>query len=123
MQLYPTERTGWLHKVEKNVDSVVPESRVTLDSALLCQDVIVLTLEVAGDLAEGSFVINAVTEARCVHDGQRDPCALLVQFKLDSHWLDLDALFEMRSGRVIGVERSQNLATAEGVDKSCATSS
>ena len=37
-------------KVEQGVNAVVPEARVTLDTRLLSQNVIVLSLEVANDL-------------------------------------------------------------------------
>lgn len=39
-------------KVEKSVDTVVPEPGVTLDTRLFSQDIVVLALEVANDLGE-----------------------------------------------------------------------
>jgi hypothetical protein len=112
--------TSGLDKVEQDMDAVVPESRVTLDSALLGQNVIVLSLEVARDFTKGRLVVNAVTETRSVHDGQRDTGSFLIQLELHSHRLDLDTLLEMRSGRIISVQRCEDLAVAESVDKGCA---
>ena len=112
--------TGGLNEVEQDVDAVVPESRVTLDSALLGQNVVVLSLEVTRDFAKGCLVVNAVTETGSVHDGQRDTSSFLIQLELDSHRLNLDTLLEMRSGRVISVQRCEDLAVAESVDEGCA---
>ena len=39
-------------KVKQRVNAVVPEARVTLDTALLGQNIVVLALEVAHDLLE-----------------------------------------------------------------------
>ena len=39
-------------EIEESVHSVVAEARVTLDSGLLRQNVVVLTLEIVGDLLE-----------------------------------------------------------------------
>ena len=39
-------------EVEQGVDSVVPEARVTLDTGLLGQDIIVLSLKVSDDFGE-----------------------------------------------------------------------
>lgn len=39
-------------KVQQRVNTVIPETGVTLDTALLGQDIVVLTLEVADDLLE-----------------------------------------------------------------------
>jgi hypothetical protein len=44
--------TGRGDKVEESVDTVVTESGVTLDTGLLSENIIVLTLKVSGDLAE-----------------------------------------------------------------------
>jgi hypothetical protein len=43
---------GRSDKVEESVDSVVAEARVTLDTALLGKNIIVLALEVADNLGE-----------------------------------------------------------------------
>lgn len=44
--------TGGCDEVEHNVDSVIPEARVTLDTRFLCQDAIVLPLEIPDDFGE-----------------------------------------------------------------------
>lgn len=41
-------------EVEEDVDTVVAETRVTLDTRLLGQNVIILALEVADDLAKAT---------------------------------------------------------------------
>lgn len=45
---------GGGNEVEHHMDTVVPESRVTLDTRLLGQNVVVLSLEVADNLCEAS---------------------------------------------------------------------
>lgn len=47
--------TGRCDEVEKGVDTVVAETRVTLDSRLLGQDVIVLSFQEANDLRESTL--------------------------------------------------------------------
>jgi hypothetical protein len=90
--------TGRCDKVEEGVNTVIAESRVTLDTRLLGQNIIVLALQVARDFpktiffslgygssstAQGgnapSLVINLVTKAGSVDDGQGDACSLLVK--------------------------------------------
>lgn len=44
--------TGRCDEVQQNVHTVVAESGVTLNTRFLCENVIVLTLEVADDLSE-----------------------------------------------------------------------
>ena len=44
--------TGRGDEVEQSVNSVVPEARVTLDTRLLRENVVVLALEVAHNLLE-----------------------------------------------------------------------
>lgn len=44
--------TGWCDKVKENVDAVVAESWVTLDSRFFGKNVIVLSLEVSNNLGE-----------------------------------------------------------------------
>lgn len=39
-------------EVEKGMDAVVLETRVTLDTRLLCEDIVVLPFEVAHDFLE-----------------------------------------------------------------------
>jgi hypothetical protein len=40
------------NEVQQNVDTVVAESGVTLNTRFLCKNVIVLALEIANDLSE-----------------------------------------------------------------------
>lgn len=93
---------GRSDKVEESVDTVVAEARVTLDTALLGENVIVLALEVADNLGEADeaqgrsarstlearrrgerdlreLVVNLVSEAGGVNDGERDANALLLE--------------------------------------------
>ena len=44
--------TSWGDEVQHGMHSVVPESRVTLDTRLLGQDIVILSLEVADDFGE-----------------------------------------------------------------------
>jgi hypothetical protein len=46
-------------EVKHGVDTVVPESRVTLDSRLHGQNVVVLSLEVANNLREAVYLLAA----------------------------------------------------------------
>lgn len=62
--------TGWCNEVEERVYTIVTEPRVTLDTRFLREDIIVLSLEVANNLAEGGLVVDLVTEAGCVNDCQ-----------------------------------------------------
>jgi hypothetical protein len=61
---------GWCDKVEERVDTVVAESGITLDTRLLRENVVVLSLEVANDFAEGGLVVDLIAEAGCVDDCQ-----------------------------------------------------
>lgn len=83
------------------MDSVIAESRVTLDPALLGQNVIVLALQVAYNLGKAALIVNAISKAGSVDNRKRDTGAFLVQLQLDRHRLDLNALFEVRRGRVV----------------------
>jgi hypothetical protein len=47
--------TGGCDEVEQDVNTVVAESRVTLDTRLLGENVVVLALEVADDFAEAGY--------------------------------------------------------------------
>lgn len=44
--------TGWSDEVKENMDTVVADARVTLDTRLLSENGVVLPLEVADDLTE-----------------------------------------------------------------------
>lgn len=85
-------------EVEQSVDAVVAEARVTLDAGLFCEDVVVFALEVAENFLEASepgprasersptvvsdarkLVINVVSKARGVDNGERDADAVLLE--------------------------------------------
>lgn len=69
-------------EVKKNVDTVVAKSWVTLDAGLLSENVIVLSLKVSLNLGEASLVVDLVSEAWGVDDGQRDARSFLIQLEL-----------------------------------------
>lgn len=87
-------------EVEHGVDTVVPEARVTLDTRLLGEKIIILPLEITDNLGETvshlvrehvnnimmriipGLVVNRIAESRSVDDGQQDASSLLVQLKL-----------------------------------------
>lgn len=51
---------GRCDEVEHGMDTVVPEARVTLDTRLLCQNVVILPLEEADNLREtGAYRVSA----------------------------------------------------------------
>jgi hypothetical protein len=104
------------------VHTVVAEARVTLDPALLGQNVVVLALEVGADLAKGGLVVNGVAEARSVDNGQADAGSLLVKLELNSSRLDADALLNVGSGWVVVVLTVKHMAAAKSVDKGCPAS-
>ena len=43
---------SWCDKVEESMDTVVPESWITLDAGLFRQNVIILTFQIAHNLAK-----------------------------------------------------------------------
>lgn len=111
---------GGCDEVEKSVNSVVSETRVTLDSRFFCQDVVVLSLEVANDFAKGRFVVDLVTEPRRVDDSKRYSCSLFVKFKFytlldndpqllmvdahtDSDGLDPDSFLQVCVRSIVGL--------------------
>jgi hypothetical protein len=49
--------TSWGDKIEQGVDSIIAETWVTLDARFLCKNIVVLSLEVADDLAETAETI------------------------------------------------------------------
>lgn len=87
-------------EVEHGVDTVVPETGVALDTGLLGENIIVLSLKVTDNLGEAarpmsvyvvesgvqrelpSFVVDLVSESRGIDDGQRDASTLLIQLQL-----------------------------------------
>ena len=44
--------SGGRNEVQKGMDPVIPETRITDDAGLLCEDIIILTLEVTNDFLE-----------------------------------------------------------------------
>jgi hypothetical protein len=103
------------------MDAVVPETGVTLDTRLLGQNIIILSLEVADNLREASFVVNLVAESGGIDNGQGDTSALLIKLQLNSDGLDLDTLLNGRVGRIIGILVLQNTLAAESVDECSST--
>lgn len=93
-------------EVEHGVNAVVSEARITLDTRLLGQNVVVLPLEKANNFRKAdspesalnlqvvvyvrdlgvapSLIVDLVTEAGSVNDGQRNTGSLLVKLKLCS---------------------------------------
>jgi hypothetical protein len=61
---------GRSDKVEQRMHTVVPETRVSLDSRLLGKNVVVLAFEVAYNLAEGSFIVDLISKARGINNGE-----------------------------------------------------
>lgn len=89
-------------EVEHGVDTVVPEARVTLDTRLLCENVVILPLEEANNFRETGLynisgatltdsskrgiapglIVDLITKTWSVHDGQRDTGSLLIKLEL-----------------------------------------
>jgi len=40
------------NEVEQSMDTVIPEPRVTPNPGLLCEDIVILTVQIANDLLE-----------------------------------------------------------------------
>ena len=76
--------TSGCDEVKKGVNSIVAEAGITLDSGLFGENGIVLSLEVAHDLAKRRLVVDLVAKAGSVDDGQRDSGTFLVNLKLYS---------------------------------------
>ena len=82
------------------MDTMVAETRVTLDTRLHSKNIIVLSLEVTNDFAEASMmsatvplnlknlcvlpclVVNLVPKARCIYDCEGNTSSLFIQFQL-----------------------------------------
>ena len=73
---------GWSNEVEKDVNTVVAESGITLDARLLGKNIIVLSLKVSLNLGEAGLVVDLVSKTWCVDNSQRDACSFLVQLEL-----------------------------------------
>lgn len=96
-------------EIEHGMDPVVSEARITLDTRLLSQNIIVLPFEITNDLRETiwctvsakpnrsdtasaivpGLIVDLVSKTRRVHDGQRDAGTLLVKLELcmPGQWL------------------------------------
>ena len=62
--------TGRSDKVEKGVDSVIPESWVSFNPGLFGEDIIVLPFQVSCDLGKACFIVDLVAESGSVDDSQ-----------------------------------------------------
>jgi hypothetical protein len=67
-------------EVEEHMNTIVAESRITLDARLFGENVVVLAFKIADNFRKAGLVINLVTESRSIDNGQRDARALLVEF-------------------------------------------
>jgi hypothetical protein len=47
-------------EVEQSVNTIIAEAGVTLDAGLLCEDIIVLSLEVANDFTKASVMLVVI---------------------------------------------------------------
>jgi hypothetical protein len=86
------------NEVQKGMNSIIPETRVTLDTRLFRQDIIILAFKMTNDLLETvktpslmkrsdksgensrKFVVNVVTKAGGINNGQSDANAVFFQF-------------------------------------------
>jgi hypothetical protein len=113
---------SWGNEVEKSVNTVVPESGVTLDSRLFGENIIILAFEVSNNLWEAGLIIDLISESGCVDDGEWDACAFLIELEFlnavslvpssglpelvsltNGDRLDAHTLLEMSIRSVIGV--------------------
>ena len=79
------------------MNSVVSKAWITLDPRFHSQNVIVLSFEVANDLAKGCFVVDLVAKARSIDDGQGDPCTFLIELKF--YTVSMHALRQLEESR------------------------
>ncbi len=103
------------------MNTVISEPWITLDTAFLSQNVIILAFQMPNDFRERSFVVNLITESWCINNGERYTGSFLVQFQFNSNWLDPDAFFQVSARWVLGVFGLQDTLSAEGVDECRAT--
>jgi hypothetical protein len=95
--------------------SVVPEAGITLDARFFGQNVVVLTFKMSDDFLKGELVINVITKARRVNNGERNANAVFLKLNVD--WLDPDTLFDVRGIWVVRDFVRQNLRLAQSVDE------
>lgn len=85
-------------KVEQSMNAIVTEAWVTLDTRLFCENVIILSLEIANNFTKAfiqlasygtnilsvllpRLIVNLVSEAWCVDDGKRDAGSFFIKFQ------------------------------------------
>ena len=82
-------------EVKQDVDTIVPETRVTLDTRLLSKNIIILSLEIADNLSKAGsislcdvsfdatsvpcFIIDLVTKPRGVNNGEGNTSAFFIE--------------------------------------------
>ena len=66
-------------KVEKSVNSIIPETWVSLDSGFFGENIIVLSFQVPCDLSKTRLVIDLIAKSWCIHDSQSNSCAFLLE--------------------------------------------
>src|SRR5205085_7835708 len=71
--------TGRSDEVEKGVDSVIPESGVSLNPGLFSEDIVVLSFQVTGDFGETGLIVDLNTKSRCINHRQRNARAFLLK--------------------------------------------
>jgi len=90
---------GRSDKVKQSVDTVIAETGVTLDTRLLCKNVIILSLKITNDFTKAigpsatfqhrrsielvipCFVVNLVSEAGGVNNREGDTGSFFIQFQ------------------------------------------
>ncbi len=125
---------SWCNEVEKGMYAIVAEARIALDPGFFGKNGIVLSFEIAHDLTKGRFVVDLITEAGCVDDGERNSGTLLVNLEFCSllatamctvacaaltncDGFDSDTFLQVGAVRIVGVFRLKNFLPTEGVDK------
>ena len=93
--------------------TIISEPGITLDARLLSQNIIVLSFEMSHDLRKARVVVNLVTKARRVDNGQRYACSFLIKLQLNSDRLDSDAILDVSTLWVIvGIFALKNTLSA-----------
>jgi hypothetical protein len=87
------------NEVEHGMDTIVPETRITLDSRLFGQDIVILSLQISDNLRKAAhgvsatrrhrkllyhqprFVVDLVSKPWGINDSQGDAGALLVKLE------------------------------------------
>ena len=101
------------NEVEKSVHTIISEPGITLNARLLSQNIIVLSFEMSHDLRKARVVVNLVTKARRVHNGQGYACSLLIKLQFNSDRLDSDAVLNVSTlWIIVGVFALKNTLSA-----------